>query len=373
MIIDENVRNVLAALSWFVGYAPPPDAAGVLQAHDLPVTAWAFPENQPFPIGDASSVGDLAAFGQALRDRAEQTGLHLLVRGDQGWPAGTGCDVLPCLWVRGDPQVARLVQRAVTLTGSSAPSEYGLFVAEQLTTGLAAAGWTAVTGVRLGADYAVTSALRTAAVVRPVLVSGAGLDGDLPYVYERIADTAARRGALISPFPPGCPPSDARSAVVASLLGTLTAATVVVEARRGDPVLACAAAAAASGRPVCAVPGHVGSMLSAGCHDLLAAGAAHLVTDAASVLAALTAPSPGRPAGFDSGELYRVSGTAGWDDGWWHAKTVPPFYVASDSHHNAADQAFQVLFTAPKPGATLTAGVYGPDGTYQAVEVSTTT
>ena len=373
MSTDDDVRSVLAALSCYVGYTLPPQVAGAAEANALPVGGWVFPDDQPHPVNDAPPAGDLITFGQALRERATAAGLHLLVRGDSGWPAGTGCDALPCLWVRGNPQVADQLRRAVTVTGSAAPSEYGMYVAADITAGLLAAGWTAVTALQLGIDYTVTTALRTAGTLRPVLVSTAGLDGDLPYNYQRIAETAAPDGSLISPFPPGCRRSGARQAAVAWLLGTLTAATLIVEARRDDPVLRCAMAAVAAGRPVFAVPGHVQAAMSAGCHDWIASGAARLAFDSGSVVTALTAhTTPGQPAGFDSGELYRVAGTAEWDEGWWHAKDIPPFYVPASSHNEAAERAFEVLFTASRAGATLNAGVYAPDGTYHAVQVSTT-
>ena len=90
----------------------------------------------------------------------------------------------------------------------------------------------------------------------------------------------------------------------------MTRGTVVVEAGLRSGSLTTASEAAKVGRVVAAVPGPVTSMISAGCHELIRAGEAVLVTDAAEAAEALgeigrdLAPvkrGPDRP-GDDMGE-----------------------------------------------------------------------
>jgi hypothetical protein len=103
---------------------------------------------------------------------------------------------------------------------------------------------------------------------------------------------------------------------------------------------------------------------------LIASGTARLVGSAADVIAALT----GHPSPVDGGrQRYRITASASFDDGRWHTRTVPDFFVYAHSAYEAADHAHQVVFAADPHarGATLNAGVYGPDG-YQAVQVSST-
>jgi DNA processing protein len=73
------------------------------------------------------------------------------------------------------------------------------------------------------------------------------------------------------------------------IIAALSAMTIVVQARPGSGALLTARAAADLGRLVGAVPGEVGTLLSAGPHDLLRDGAV-LVCGAADVLDALYGP-----------------------------------------------------------------------------------
>ena len=101
-------------------------------------------------------------------------------------------------------------------------------------------------------------------------------------LYRRIlAD-----GAVISELPPGTPARRWTFPARNRLIAALGALTVVVEACAGSGALLTAGAAAALGRPLGAVPGHVTSPLAAGPHGLLAAGA-RLITGVGDLLDAL--------------------------------------------------------------------------------------
>lgn len=313
---------------------------------------------------------DLRTAGRILRQQATTAGIGLLLPGDPGWPAGTGCDDLPCLWVWGTADVAGLLRRAVTVTGSRSASAYGLHLAADLASGLAGRGWTVASAAGFGIDARAAQA--ALATDRPVLLVAAdGLRPAYPAALAGLQDQVAERGAVISPFPVGYAPSPARTVVRQRLLGTITAATVVVEASARSHALTTARAAAQTDRVVCAVPGPVTSATSTGCHQLLAAGA-RLVTCAADIEVALGSPTAGI---VDGSGLYRVTVTASWDDGYWRTRTVPPFTVTAASHHAAADTAFGIVFSAhpDATGATLTAGIVDPAGVYETVCVSSTT
>ncbi|MFF5230228.1 DNA-processing protein DprA [Dactylosporangium sp. NPDC000521] len=226
-------------------------------------------------------------------------------------------------------------------------------------------------------DHAARAAF--AAGGRLLAVAGRGLDESTertdPAVHP-LLDAPAGRGAIVSPFPSGAQPTLPRTAVARRLLGTLTPAVVIVEAARHGGTLTVARAAAETGRTVGAVPGPVTSALSAGCHDLIATQGARLVASADDILTL----APDLPSDVPHGTarvagLYQITATASWDDGHWRTRRVPVFYVTADSHHAAADTAYEVVFAArPYPsGDTLTAGLLDPTGAYEALEVSSTT
>ena len=367
---DDRLRSVRAALSLYVGGALPLELIGTAEANGLPIDGWVFPPQMPVAGRYENLSADLADAGVLLREHGEALGVTMLVPGDPGWPSGTGADDLPCLWVTGDGDLAGLLHRAVAICGELKRSTaYGRHVACDLGVGLAEAGWTVVASAFPDGIAAAATSWTRAVDGRLLLVDAHGHD---QFATE---PRATGRGSgpgetLVSPFPPGTVATWGRYAVHHRLLGTLAAGTVVVEADLNTPGGAAANAAAETGRIVCAVPGPVTSAASRGTHALITSRTARLVCTAADVIAAVTEhPSP-----VDGGrQRYRITATASFDDGRWHTRTVPDFFVEAESAPAAADRAYEVVFAADPHarGATLNAGVYGPDG-YEAVQVSST-
>ncbi|WP_211349195.1 DNA-processing protein DprA [Micromonospora pisi] len=352
-----------------MGGALPDDLRGTAEVHGLPTDGWVFPPDSA-TISDAGidPPTDLLALGGLLLDQARQAGITQLVPGDPGWPAGTGCDPLPCLWVIGDADVAGLLREAITVTGTPGGTAYGKQAATGLAYALATYGWTVTAGAATGTDAHAALAARAAG--RPVLLVVAnGLDQSYPAELTGLLADVAEHGAVVSAFPPGCPRSRARWAVQERLLGSITRATVVVEAMVTSRALLTAQAATQTGRIVCAVPGPITSAWSAGCHQLIADGTARLVALAADVIAAIDPPLV--PDGSEQ-SLFQITGTASWDDGRWRTRHMPEFLVRAASHRDAADRGFEVIFaTNPHAYATFDAGVVGPGGVYEAIQVTT--
>lgn len=202
---------------------------------------------------------------------------------DPRWPAGLadlGVGGPLALWVRGDPDLARLARRSVSLVGSRACTDYGIRVTRTLACGLADRGFTVVSGGANGID---------AEAHRGALVSGAptvaflagGVDRLYPASNTDLLRRTIEQGAVVSEVPPGSVPGKQRFLKRNRLIASLTSGTVVIEASVRSGALSTANHAAALLRPLGAVPGPVTSMASAGCHELLRRGAAVCVTDAA--------------------------------------------------------------------------------------------
>jgi DNA processing protein len=202
---------------------------------------------------------------------------------DPRWPtgfAGLGVGAPLALWVRGDPDLARLGERSVSLVGSRACTDYGIRVTRALACGLADRGFTVVSGGANGID---------AEAHRGALVSGAptvaflagGVDRLYPASNTDLLRRTIEQGAVVSEVPPGSVPGKQRFLKRNRLIASLTSGTVVVEASVRSGALSTANHATSLLRPLGAVPGPVTSMASAGCHELLRRGAAVCVTDAA--------------------------------------------------------------------------------------------
>lgn len=202
---------------------------------------------------------------------------------DPRWPPGLadlGVGAPLALWVRGDPDLARLATRSVSLVGSRACTDYGIRVTRTLACGLADRGFAVVSGGAHGID---------AEAHRGALVSGSptvaflagGVDRLYPASNTDLLRRTIERGAVVSEAPPGSVPGKQRFLKRNRLIASLTAGTVVVEASVRSGALSTANHAVRLLRPLGAVPGPVTSMASAGCHELLRRGAAVCVTDAA--------------------------------------------------------------------------------------------
>ncbi|HWM64695.1 MAG TPA: DNA-processing protein DprA [Solirubrobacterales bacterium] len=176
---------------------------------------------------------------------------------------------------------------AVTVVGARRASTYGREVARGLGRELASAGLVVVSGLAFGIDAcAHRGALEGG---RTVAVLGCGADVSYPAAHHSLWRQVCENGLVLSELPPGEGAwrwsFPARNRIMAALAGM----TVVVEAAARSGSLITADLAADLGRDLGAVPGPVGSRLSAGPNNLLAGGAC-LVRDAQDVLDAMLGP-----------------------------------------------------------------------------------
>ncbi|MFF5085445.1 DNA-processing protein DprA [Actinoplanes sp. NPDC000266] len=339
MTMPDNHRNldVRAGLSLYVGRPLPAEFLGLPPDLEPLVGSWVYPEVTADPLMTTEPAEQrLSVLGRQLRERGTAAGMTMLAPGSPGWPAGTGCDGLPCLWVRGAADVAEMLDKAITMTGSRACTTYGAHVAEDVSGQLTDAGWTIVTAAGLGIDHAAIGGALAVPAASPLLVAGAGLDQGLgPSTAWAVEQTSAC-GAVISPFPPGANRSLPRSAVRSHLLYRLGAATALVEASMHSESLPVARRAAQAGWTVCAMPGPVTSVTSAGCHQLIREGVAVPVTSAEEIAAATSRTGGAGPDRFTiSAEVRHNSDPC--------IRVVPPFQVIAASPAYAANAAVDII------------------------------
>jgi DNA processing protein len=177
---------------------------------------------------------------------------------------------------------------AIALVGARAADRAALDTARRLGREIVARGGLVVSGGAIGVDGAAhRGALDGGGPT--VAVLGCGIDVVYPLRHRGLyEEMVAGGGALVSPFPPGTPPRAFHFVRRNAIIAALADAVVVVAATGNSGSLHTARAAAALGRPVCAVPG------TDGCERLLATGAA--VVESAEDIARAVAGEPRRRA-----------------------------------------------------------------------------
>ncbi len=172
---------------------------------------------------------------------------------------------------------------AVAIVGSRRCTVYGREVARRLAGELALAGVTVVSGLALGVDTAAHQGALGASG-QTVAVLGCGLDRCYPPSNVGLMRAiSAGGGAVLSEFPLDTKPLPQHFPQRNRIISGLSLGTVVVEATVKSGALITANYALEQNREVFAVPGHVDSPYSRGCHRLLKEGA-RLVESCADIL-----------------------------------------------------------------------------------------
>jgi DNA processing protein len=171
---------------------------------------------------------------------------------------------------------------ALAVVGTRKPTKYGLDAAFDLSSQLASAGLTIISGLAPGIDAAAhQGALRVQG--RTIAICGCGVDIVYPREHEGLATQIIESGALMSEVPLGMPP-DARNFPRRNrIISGLSQGVLVVEAPESSGALITANLAAEQGRDVFAVPASIYNTTGRGTNRLIQDGA-KLVTSADDIL-----------------------------------------------------------------------------------------
>lgn len=169
--------------------------------------------------------------------------------------------------------------------GARSCTYYGRTEAEYLGRELAEKGVQIVSGLAYGVDAAGhRGVLKAGGAAFAVL--GSGIDNCYPRENWSLYNAIPERGGVISEYGPGSSAEAWHFPVRNRIISGLSDAVIVVEARKRSGSLITVGLALEQGKEVFALPGRVTDPLSAGCNELIRAGASILTgpEDAAEFL-----------------------------------------------------------------------------------------
>lgn len=177
------------------------------------------------------------------------------------WPDQVSCLLRAApliLWTRGDVSLLRCP--SIALTGSVAPTAFGIHMALELATGLADQGWVIAAAAGTGIDEL---ALKAAAAMggKTITVAAVGLD----LIESRRNGDGGIRVSEVRPTSPVTVRGQRRAN---HLLAALAAKVIIVEAGLSSAAMRTGEAAHAMSRPVGVVPGLADGPVTAGCRRL---------------------------------------------------------------------------------------------------------
>lgn len=188
------------------------------------------------------------------------------------------------LWARGPRSLLDATERALAVVGSRCSTGYGDHVTGDIVGGLAARGWTIVSGAAFGID-AMAHRVAMAVGGPTIAVLACGVDRPYPAQHDRLLAEIAETGLVVSEYPPGVAARKHCFLARNRLVAALSDGVLVVEAGIRSGARNTVKWARRIGRPALAVPGPVSSAASAGCHHMIREGEALLVTRAEEVIA----------------------------------------------------------------------------------------
>jgi len=166
-------------------------------------------------------------------------------------------------WNPDHPQLA--------IVGTRRPTSYGLNCAERVAEDLSSRGLAITSGLARGIDSAAHRGALRGGVTYAVF--GCGLDTIYPRENRKLAEIVEEKGAVLSEFPLGTPPSPENFPIRNRIIAGMSLGVVVVEAAEYSGSLITARLSVDSNREVFAIPGNITSPNSFGPHVLIRQGA----------------------------------------------------------------------------------------------------
>ena len=230
-----------------------------------------------------AAIRTALAAGARLLDALKQNGVHLIMRGGEGYPERLAYTAKPphLLFCVGKPDLCDPLP--VAIVGTRRPDGYGLRHSRRLARELAEKGACIVSGLALGVDAAAHWGALDANG-RTIAVLGAALDRLYPpqnrVLMEKILESG---GSVVSEYPPGMGPTHFSFVQRNRIVAGMSAGVLVTQAPHKSGALSTVNYALEEGREVFALPGDIDRFGSQLPNKLIAEGA-HPVNTAQDIL-----------------------------------------------------------------------------------------
>jgi DNA processing protein len=226
----------------------------------------------PGTVAQSLASGCMFEEAAAQQNRMLEAGARLVTLGSDHYP-GRLRDIFDppiAMFVRGRAELFHTV--GIAIVGTRRPTPYGLAASERLSTELAEAGLTIVSGMARGIDTkAHQAALKAGGAT--IAVFGCGVDVIYPAENRKLAEEIAEKGLLVSEFPMGAPGYPQNFPVRNRIVSGMSAGVIVVEGAQYSGSAITAKLASDQGREVFAVPGNITSKMSWAPNVLIKQGA----------------------------------------------------------------------------------------------------
>ncbi len=186
-------------------------------------------------IDQRKSIQPEKEYEKLLKERIE-----VLTIGEETYPSLLKeiYDAPAILYIRG--QLKPEDQLTIGVVGSRKPSTYGQQVATAISTDIARAGLTVISGLALGTDtLAHRAALEANQRTIAVLGSGLGQPDVYPSTNRQLADKIAGQGAVISEYPLGAPAQKQNFPARNRIISGLSLGILVIEAADAGKDIYC--------------------------------------------------------------------------------------------------------------------------------------
>ncbi|MEB3211249.1 MAG: DNA-processing protein DprA [Leptolyngbyaceae bacterium] len=193
-------------------------------------------------------------------------------------------DPPPILYYRGQVNLEENQGRvpAIAIVGTRSPSDYGKRWTRRISTALAQAGVTVVSGLADGVDAEAHKSCLNAGG-RTVAVIGTGVNIVYPWTNRAIAKEIVQTGLILSEYPMGTKPDRTHFPRRNRIIAAFCRAVLVIEAPERSGALITAHLANDYHRDVYALPGSLDNENSMGCLRLINTGA-HMILSEAHLL-----------------------------------------------------------------------------------------
>lgn len=219
-------------------------------------------------------------------ENAASIGARIVTPDSPAWPSQLD-DLGPhrphALWLRGSRERLGDLAKSVAIIGSRASTPYGELITAECAAAAADAGLAVVSGGAYGIDR-VAHASTLASGGSTIAILAGGVDRLYPSGNRELFGRIIERGVVAAEVPVGRAPERWRFLQRNRLIAALSQATLVVEAGARSGARSTAHHALQLGRGLGAVPGPITSAASVGCHELIDAGHARLVSRAEGVV-----------------------------------------------------------------------------------------